>query len=671
MNIKEKPPDDYYKCVKVSIKHILKHHDVNQTKINGTVIKAHKIVIHTLQFMKLYLMDYYNNHQTLPIIDKEFINCCMKILCNEKSTGRPPKSEIKILKENLKKFYDIHYKPLCQDECLDYTYMNTILDYLTIDILTMYENNIKQHYVEYVEKYVNVVWHKKMMIEKLKKCKTTKKKRNEAVNQLCSQLRKIKNDLLNIENNTYKSKHIYHQWITENKELIIPQKDNFKKDNLYYDLQCNPQDYYKHMIFMMKSIEKYGCSINNVFPMRNEITPKHIRLDTTTLVHLLMTKKLGNKSDYLFNGNLKRNEDKIWKFFFRTERQCFKKKWYSFHHMIETDGIACSIILLRKDKVGKKVRISAVPKREQYVDELDDYSNLKGKKIVAIDPNLSDLLYCVDSDKRDRNFYRYTQNQRRKETKLKKYQNIILEHKNEKIDGKTIIELETELSLYNRKTLKIEEFKKYIQKKNEINHKLLQFYERQLFRKLKLNGYWNRLKSEQNMINKFKEIFGKPADTIVCIGDFEQRKHRKFKEPLKGKGFRTLFRRNGYNVYLVDEFRTSCKCSNCEGGECKQFRKCRNPRPQKSDSILSDGALMCKTCSALWNRDENSSRNIYKISYNAINEKERPLYLSRSKNCEAVVSGTTSVCGLQHNSSAEEATNQNLHNPEKFKQGLT
>jgi len=36
-----------------------------------------------------------------------------------------------------------------------------------------------------------------------------------------------------------------------------------------------------------------------------------------------MTKKQGKKSDYLFKGNLKRFEDKIWKFFFRTERQCF------------------------------------------------------------------------------------------------------------------------------------------------------------------------------------------------------------------------------------------------------------------------------------------------------------------------------------------------------------
>ena len=33
-----------------------------------------------------------------------------------------------------------------------------------------------------------------------------------------------------------------------------------------------------------------------------------------------------------------------------------------------------------------------------------------------------------------------------------------------------------------------------------------------------------------------------------------------------------------------------------------------------------------------WNRDVNGSTNIYKIAYNAINNKERPDYLSRSNN---------------------------------------
>jgi hypothetical protein len=659
MSVKEKPPDDFFKCVKVSLKHVLKNHDINQSKINDVVIKAHKIVIHTLQFMKLYLLDYYDKNNTVPKIDKVFINSCMKILCKEKATGRPAKVEIQTLKDNLTKFYNKHYKPLCQKETLDYTYMNTILDYLTIDILTMYENNIKLHYIDYVERYVNVIWRKKEMIKFIKRVKKTKKDRNDAINKLCSELRKIKNDLLDIENKDYKSNKIYHDWIDGQKTKIKPNKNKFKKNNLHYDLQCVPQEYLKYMIYMMKEVEKAEYSISNVFPLRSDIQPKHIRIDTTTLVHLLLTKKQGNKSKYLFDGNLKRYEDKIWKFFFRTERQCFKKKWYSFHHMIETDSVGCSIIFLRKDKVGKRIPPQKGCSNEQYIDELKDYSGLKDKNIVAIDPNLADLLYCVDSDKRDRNFFRYTQDQRRKETKQKKYQNIILEKKDTKIRNKTIIRLETELSEFNRKTLNIKEFKKYIKKKNQINKKLFRFYENKLFRKLKLNGYWNRLKSEQNMVNRFKKIFGKPDDTIIAIGDFEQKKHRKYKEPLKGKGFRTLFRKSGYQVYLVDEFRTSCKCSNCNGGDCEKFRKCRNPKPMKNDFILSHGALICKKCSALWNRDENSSRNIYKIAHNAINQKERPKYLSRSKDCKAVVSGTASVCGLQRNS-VKKPHKQNL-----------
>ena len=71
--------------------------------------------------------------------------------------------------------------------------------------------------------------------------------------------------------------------------------------------------------------------------------------------------------------------------------------------------------------------------------------------------------------------------------------------------------------MYSRKTLDIGEFKKYLKKKNEVNSKLFQFYEKQLFRKLKLNGYWNRLRSEQRMMNRFSKIFGKPTDSIICI----------------------------------------------------------------------------------------------------------------------------------------------------------
>lgn len=625
-----KKPPDFFKCVKVPLKHILKNQDINTNKITNAVIKCNKIVIHTLLFMKLYLLNYYEKNKKLPKIDKIFVNSCMKILCNESSTGRPPKQEVKELKDKLTEFYNKEYKSLCVKDQLDYTHLNTVLDYLTVDIVTMYENNIKLHYAEYVERYVNFVWKKKDTINKIKQ-DNDEDNQKELINEFCRQLRKIKNDILEISDKLI-SDIKYHKWIKKIKKTITPNKPKYLKNNLYYDLQANPQDYLPCMINMMKDIDKKGETIYNIFPMRNEITPHHVRIDTTTLVHLLLTKKQGNKTDYLLDGNLKKYEDDIWKFFFRTERQCFKKSKYTFHHMIETDGVSCSILSIRNDLIGKRIPTNKTPSTEKYIDELDDYTELKNKKIVAVDPGKSDLIYCVNSDDNTANEFRYTQDSRRKECKIKKYSQIILDFKKEKIDGKPITEYETELSKLNRKTLNIKLFKEYIKQKNIMNNKLFIFYEKYIFRKLKLNGYINRKKNEQKMMNNFKKIFGNSKDVVVAIGDFEQKQHMKYKEPTKGVGMRKIFRQNGYKVYLVDEFRTSCKCSKCGEGNCEKFITRKNPKPYKNGNSLVHGVLCCKNCDAVWNRDVNGSTNIYKVAFNAINGIERPIHLCRDVN---------------------------------------
>ena len=50
---------------------------------------CNRIVIHTYMFIKLYLLYYYNNNNnTLPIINKDFINACMKTVCIKNETGK-------------------------------------------------------------------------------------------------------------------------------------------------------------------------------------------------------------------------------------------------------------------------------------------------------------------------------------------------------------------------------------------------------------------------------------------------------------------------------------------------------------------------------------------------------------------------------------------------------
>ena len=646
---KEKPPE-FFKSTKTSLKSILKHPEINTTKINDVVIKAHKIVIHTLQFLKMYILHHYQTYShTIPIIDKVLILNVMKVVCGEKHTnqGRLPKKETLELIENLTSFYTEHYKPYTQPEQLDYEYMSNVLSYLCEDIMTMYENNIQLHYVNYVERYVNVVWKKKMMIDKIRKIFPTKKEKEARIRQLEKELRKIKNDLLNVDDvdeNT--SLPHYHKWITKQKKHILPDKEKFQKQSIYYDLKCKPMDYFPCMIAMMKQVETDEETISNVFPLRSSIAPGYIRLDTITLVYLLLRKEQGKKSDFSNQGNTKKHEDKIWKFFFRTEKKVFHKTDFSFHHMISTDGVGVSILFIRDDLVGKRLpNAKKGVSKELYIDELNDYSALRDKTIVGVDPGKEDLIYCVDDASKDANVFRYSHNQRRKETKMKKYNNIILGMKTNKIQGKSVIEYETELSLYNRKTLCMDKFKSYITEKNRINHMLFGFYAKQLFRKLKFGRHINIKRNEQKMISDFRKMYGNPENVVICIGDWEQRKQMKYKEPTLGIGMRSLLRKNKYKVYLVDEFRSSCKCSKCDGGVCEKFMVRKNPRPNKDDMRLVHGLLRCKSGCGSWNRDRNGSSNIYKIAYQAIYGLERPGYLCRTSNQSASTS----------------AYNQNIH----------
>ncbi len=65
-----------------------------------------------------------------------------------------------------------------------------------------------------------------------------------------------------------------------------------RKNSVYYDIHCKPQEYLPLMVYMMmKAVEAVPTvnSISGVFPLRSQLIPKHFTLDTTSLVHLLFT----------------------------------------------------------------------------------------------------------------------------------------------------------------------------------------------------------------------------------------------------------------------------------------------------------------------------------------------------------------------------------------------
>ena len=76
------------------------------------------------------------------------------------------------------------------------------------------------------------------------------------------------------------------------------------------------------------------------------------------------------------------------------------------------------------------------------------------------------------------------------------------------------------------------------------------------------------------LVNKLKSKGWMPNNTVIGFGYFNMRpRHRRFFEPLKqGKGLRTVLRKAGYKVYLVDEYKTSLMCSNCQHTEGRNVK---------------------------------------------------------------------------------------------------
>ena len=75
-----KKPPDKYRTIKCSLKSILKN-ELNQTKLFDACYRTHQIVIHTYQFLRLWILNKYHNKQEIPIItDDTRREVCVKMI---------------------------------------------------------------------------------------------------------------------------------------------------------------------------------------------------------------------------------------------------------------------------------------------------------------------------------------------------------------------------------------------------------------------------------------------------------------------------------------------------------------------------------------------------------------------------------------------------------------
>lgn len=261
-----------------------------------------------------------------------------------------------------------------------------------------------------------------------------------------------------------------------------------------------------------------------------------------------------------------------------------------------------------------------------YVDELTkcELEQLKKYNIVGVDPGKRNIIQMVDKYK---NKLRYTCMQRRFECGFKHAKQEM-----KKIKTKRIIKTESVLSYYNSKSCTVKNFVKYIRLKNIINNVLTNFYQKEIFRKLKWRSYIKTQKSIANLINNIKIKF-KKDDKKICLayGNWSLSKQMRHYLSTPGIGLKNKLSKY-FKIITVDEYKTSKICSRCDK-ELEKFLIRKNPRPYKEEYKTVHSLLRCKNvdCNKLWDRDINASINMIRIIKSHIKNNNRLEILKRTK----------------------------------------
>jgi hypothetical protein len=316
MDITKKPPDKY-RTIKCSFKQIIKNKE-DGAKIFDAVIRTHKIVTHTYQFLRLFILYNYKKKNDILEINEDTIKMAFKTLMKS-SAGPKAKGNNLLL---LNKFNDFlsKYEKLNFNEKINGKNLSSILDYMATDMLTNIENNIKLNFISYIKRFVNSSFRKinnEILDNATKGTKTKLRK------ELNKDLYDIKQDLIN---NTMLSNQKYHIWINLHRNNIIP---NNIINSLDYDITNYPQKYIKPMIYMCLEIEKIGTKSFQFFPLRNNISPKYIPLDNKSIVELFIDE---DKNTYL--NVIEGYKDLLWTKYFNMNDNAFRQKNYSFDYRI-------------------------------------------------------------------------------------------------------------------------------------------------------------------------------------------------------------------------------------------------------------------------------------------------------------------------------------------------
>jgi len=340
----QKPP---YKTIKVPLKSVLGKKKEIQACINELVCEINDLTIHSYQFIRLYILECYNKNGSIPTIDEKFVLYCIRTLGKKDNRGRKCKDAE--LLEKLKLFYKATYQPLLKHKPTNLKNRSKIIQYLATQIHTSLSNNLQERFIQHFLRFVN--------------------KTVDSVDCDKSTLFQFKMRLLRLESTGF----MFDRWKKRHLPHIFPES---VKKNVHYDVKARPFEYLKGMLYMVRVLEKAGHKLFQALPLRTNIVPKHITLDTAGIVDYFGME--GKTKTELLKA-IREHQHEVWDNILNLNHKVFRNKHYRFHHQIQTDGISCCLLFIRKGLESKK-RSTRLPSTQK-----EEYHNLQGLPIEILE----------------------------------------------------------------------------------------------------------------------------------------------------------------------------------------------------------------------------------------------------------------------------------------------
>ncbi|KAG1447498.1 hypothetical protein G6F57_017060 [Rhizopus arrhizus] len=226
-----------------------------------------------------------------------------------------------------------------------------------------------------------------------------------------------------------------------------------------------------------------------------------------------------------------------------------------FRGTIQTDGVGVTVLKKGFNRQTRyTARFTVECEATSYITDLTrrNHQEISGR-CVAVDPGRRDMLYCQD-----------------KTWKTKKYRRILQDLKAQDPD---VVQAEQALSQQPSSTVSIEDFDHFLQARSK--------------QSVALSDLYGHTITNHDLRAKFGE------DAVFVMGNWSA-PHARYHELIRGLGFRRLFKKHGFQVFLIDEYKTSRCCPTCHNESLHTFRRVPNPRPYQRErypTVICHGLL--------------------------------------------------------------------------------